>query len=118
MAYWIQETSNNHNMSNYRLFHCDYLSDIDKLPKYGIEGVPQDNDTVSHKPCAYGSECICHENGSKWSLGKASNTWNNIGIASSGSGGGSSSGGGISEDNIATGEDVKNTLDGVFNNKK
>lgn len=75
MSYWIQETSNNHNMSDYRLFYCDRITDIDKLPKFGIEGEQQENDTISHKPCAYGSECKCLQNSSLYILSKDTNEW-------------------------------------------
>lgn len=35
------------------------ISDIDKLPKYGIRGTLNDpNDTVADEPCAYGSTAM------------------------------------------------------------
>ena len=35
------------------------ISDIDKLPKYGIRGTLNDpNDTVVDEPCAYGSTAM------------------------------------------------------------
>lgn len=114
MAYWIQETSNNHNMSNYRLFHCDYSSDIDKLPRFGVEGEKQENDSISHKPCAYGSECIClQDGGSKWVLGKAANKWIKLNpTVSSGS-----SDNNNNDLNIATKEEVDDVLNQVFGGK-
>lgn len=78
MAYWVQETSTTQNMSNYRSFYCDYRTDIDKLPRVGIEGEPQKNDTVSHKPCSHGSDCLCLEDSSVWILGKDTNAWQEI----------------------------------------
>ena len=62
MAYWVQETGNHHNFSNYKSFICDYISDIKKLPRVGVSGEKQDNDTVSSAPCSYGSDCLCLEN--------------------------------------------------------
>ena len=53
MAYWIQKTSGKQNMMNYRYFICDYISDIKKLPKFGIEGEKQEDDTISSLPCSY-----------------------------------------------------------------
>lgn len=57
---------------------CDYLSDINKLPRVGIEGEKQDGDTVSSAPCAFGSECFCLENTSIWILGKDKNEWKEV----------------------------------------
>lgn len=54
---------------------CDYLSDIKKLPRVGIEGEKQEGDTVSSLPCAFGSECICLENSTTWFLSKETNMW-------------------------------------------
>lgn len=89
MAYWIQETGTHHNYSNYRKFMCDYLSDIEKLPRVGIEGKKQEGDTVSSSPCAFGSECICLENSTTWFLSKDTNTWKKYSQDSSGNTGGS-----------------------------
>ena len=75
MAYWVQETGTHHNFSNYRSFMCDYRSDIEKLPRVGISGAPQEGDTVSSLPCAYGSDCLCREDFSIWTLGKDTNQW-------------------------------------------
>lgn len=78
MAYWVQETAKNHNFSNYRSFMCDYRTDIDKLPRIGIEGVKQEGDTVSSAPCSYGSDCMCLEDSSVWILGKDTNKWQEV----------------------------------------
>lgn len=88
MAYWVQETGTHHNSSNYRSFMCDYRSDIDKLPRVGIEGEKQEGDTVSSSPCAYGSLCHCLEDSSRWVLGRDINKWirqNSVPQGSSGS---------------------------------
>lgn len=110
MAYWIQKVSSNYNMSNYRCFVCDYLSDIKKLPKFGVEGEKQNDDSVSSSPCSYGSYCLCLEDSSRWILGKATNEWQKINIESGGGGG--SSGG--SDLDIATEDEVDSMLDDVF----
>lgn len=120
MAYWIQKTPDNHNMSGYKLYRCDYKSDIADLPRFGIYGKPQKDDSTASSPCSYGSECECiEEGGLKYTLGKDTNAWkplNNIGNSSdSGSGGSSSSGG--TDLNIATDDDVDNVLDSVFGDK-
>ncbi len=78
MAYWVQETGNYHNFSNYKSFICDYISDIQKLPRVGVSGEKQDNDTVSSAPCSYGSDCLCLENSSVWILGKDTNEWSEV----------------------------------------
>lgn len=75
MAYWIQETGTNHNKKNYRSFMCDYRSDIEKLPKVGINGKEQEGDTISSTPCSYGSDCFCLEDSSFWILKKDTNEW-------------------------------------------
>jgi len=90
ISYWIQETGTYHNYSNYRKYMCDYLSDIQKLPRAGISGEKQENDTVSSAPCAHGSECICLENSTTWILSKDTNAWKQF---LAGTGGGSGSGG-------------------------
>lgn len=74
MAYWIQETSNK-NRSNCKSFMCDYRTDIDKLPRIGIEGIKQEDDSTASYPCSHGSDCLCLEDSSTWILGKDTNTW-------------------------------------------
>lgn len=78
MAYWVQETAKNHNFSNYRSFMCDYRTDIDKLPRIGIEGEKQEGDSVSSAPCSCGSDCLCLSDSSIWILGKDTNTWQEV----------------------------------------
>lgn len=76
MAYWIQKTAGKRNVQNCKLYNCDYFSDIDKLPRFGIEGEPQEGDSTASDPCSYGSKCICLEDGgSQWILSKDSNEW-------------------------------------------
>lgn len=57
---------------------CDYRTDINKLPRIGIEGKKQDGDTVSSTPCSCGSDCLCLEDSSVWVLGKDTNEWKEI----------------------------------------
>lgn len=78
MAYWVQETGTHHNFSNYRSFICDYRTDINKLPRVGIEGAKQEGDTVSSAPCAYGSEAFVLEDSSVFILGKDTNSWQEV----------------------------------------
>lgn len=114
MAYWIQNTSISKNNGGFRSYVCDYLSDIDKLPRYGVEGEPQGNDSF-HKPCAYGSACLCLEDGgSKWILGKDTNKWQKLNKSISGGG----SGGTIDESMIATNDEVDAMLDDIFGKKQ
>lgn len=120
MAYWIQKTSDNHNVSEYKLFYCDYASDIADLPRFGIPGKEQKDDSIASKPCSYGSECICLQNSCNYVLGKDTNQWqllNNIGNSGSGNSGNTGGNGTIDEKDIATNEDVDNVLDSVFKDK-
>lgn len=76
MAYWIQEFGGKgQNRSDWRMYHCDYLSDITKLPLNDREGVQQGNDTVSCKKAHYGDQCFCLEDSSVWELGNETNAW-------------------------------------------
>lgn len=73
MAYWIDfNTTSN---ANCKSFYCDYISDIETLPRYGISGVEQGCDTVSHQPCSYGSTCFCIESSEVYILAKDTNEW-------------------------------------------
>lgn len=76
MAYWIDPNSSN--KGNCRSFLCDFRTDIDKLPRVGIEGQKQDDDSISSQPCNYGSDCMCLEDSSLWMLGKETNLWKEI----------------------------------------
>lgn len=75
MAYWIQETGGNHNLSNYKLFYCDTESNVVDLPTAKKDGKVQDGDTVSSQKCAYGSECLVLESGNLYILSKDSDEW-------------------------------------------
>ena len=114
MAYWIQKTSGKQNMMNYRYFICDYISDIKKLPKFGIEGEKQEDDTISSLPCSYGSVCLCLEDSSKWILSKATNEWKSVNISGGNSGSSSGSSGDINPKDIATDTEVDEVLDSIF----
>ena len=107
MAYWIQETANNHNISGYKLFYCDYVSDIDKLPRFKIDGEIQEDDSTASYPCSYGSECVCLENGNKYILGKSTNKWRKVNTTTVN--GGSSDNNGSNDGNnidLATRDDI------------
>ena len=75
MGYWVQKKGTVLEMKGYRSFMCDYRSDIDNLPRRGIKGKRQADDTLSDDPCTHGSDCFCLEDGSAWILGKDTNTW-------------------------------------------
>ena len=75
MAYWIDP---NTTKSSKKSYTCDALADIQNLPRFGIYGTPQDNDSISDNPCGYGSICLCIENSSVWVLSKNTNTWKEI----------------------------------------
>ncbi len=96
MAYWITHIDRNN--TGLKQFHCDYSSDIDKLPTKLKLGQIQVNDTVSNKMCAAGSRCFCHETGSTYVLGQEIDEW--VLIKSSGSSGGSGGSSGITEEDI------------------
>lgn len=78
MAYWIQEPRTTQNNPKYRSYMCDFRTDIDKLPKQGIEGEIQVDDSTASIPCSYGSDCLCLEDSSVWILGKETNEWKEI----------------------------------------
>lgn len=78
MAYWIQETGNKYNMRNHRSYICDYVTDIEKLPRQNIYGEQQGNDTLSCTPCAAGSSCLCLEKSSVYILGKDTDEWQEV----------------------------------------
>ena len=78
MAYWIQETGGNHNLSNYRMFYFDTASEINDLPTATKEGKSQDGDSVSAQKCAYGSEAFCIETSSAYILSKTTDTWTEV----------------------------------------
>lgn len=86
MAYWIIKAGNR-NSASWRYFQCDYLSDINRLPTTTKQGNPQENDTVSDDIVSPGSQCLCHEDGSVWLLGKETDKWIKVNTYSGGAGG-------------------------------
>lgn len=55
MAYWIQEFGGNgQNRYNFRFYHCDYETDITKLPTNTADGEKQGNDEISCTKAHYG----------------------------------------------------------------
>lgn len=79
MAYWIQEYGGDgQNRTDWRMYHCDYIADIQKLPLNDREGVNQNDDTVSHTKAHYGDQCLCLEDGSVWELRKEPNDWKEL----------------------------------------
>lgn len=87
MAYWIVKTGSRHSSTTWRYFQCDYLSDVNKLPTQTTEGEKQENDTISSMIVSPGSQCLCHEDGSLWLLGKDTNKWVKVNYSNGGSGG-------------------------------
>lgn len=80
MAYWIQEIGGNgKNNSGYKLFYCETETDVTNLPNMTDEGVQQDNDTVSCKPCVAGCEAVVLDTGDVYTLRKSTNTWEVLG---------------------------------------
>lgn len=80
MAYWIQEVGGSgKNSSGYRLFYCETDADIADLPTATTEGVRQEGDSVSCKPCAVGSEALVRSTGDVYVLTKSTNSWEKIG---------------------------------------
>lgn len=73
-------------------FHCDFLSDIGKLPTSKRIGAKQDGDTVSDNPCAPSSRCFCYEDASEWILGMETDTWIRMGSKYGNASGGGGSG--------------------------
>ena len=76
MAYWINQAGNS-TRPNWRQFYCDADSDIDNLPTSTTEGVKQDVDSMAHKCCSVGSECLSLETSSVYVL-NSSNKWAKI----------------------------------------
>lgn len=76
--FWIQETGNNKNNSNYRLFYADYEDDIFKLPTAQYEGTQENGDSVANHKCAAGSKCFVIENSKSYVLSKETDKWKEI----------------------------------------
>ena len=79
MAYWIQEFGGEAaNRKDLRMYHCDFRTDINKLPTNTAEGVEQEGDFVAHTKAKYGDQCLCLEDSSVWELGKDANFWKEL----------------------------------------
>lgn len=92
MAYWVEGREK----YSIRIYACDYLSDIAKLPTQHKTGEGDDLTADVKQKCLEGSRCTCLEDGSTWKLGKESG-WRKVGTLSSGDGGGT---GGDSNDDV------------------
>lgn len=89
MAYWVEGREK----CSIRIYACDFLSDIAKLPTQTKNGEGAGLSADEKQKCLEGSKCTCLEDGSLWKLGKESG-WRKVGTASSGSDGGDDGGGG------------------------
>lgn len=79
MAYWIQEYGGETNArKDFRMYNCDYRTDIDDLPLNDREGVQQGNDTIAHTKAHFGDRCLCLEDSSVWELRNAPNDWKEL----------------------------------------
>ena len=79
MAYWIQEYGGNGmNRSDFRVYHCDYITDIENLSLNDRPGIQQGNDEVDCRKAHYGDQCFCLEDSSVWELRKEPNDWKKI----------------------------------------
>lgn len=79
MAYWIQEYGSDATArKDWRMYHCDYRTDINKLPLNDREGVQQGNDTISYTKAKYGDQCLCLEDSSVWELRNEPNDWKEL----------------------------------------
>jgi hypothetical protein len=79
MAYWIQEFGGqDKNRKDWRMYHCDYRTDIDKLPTNTTEGVKQDGDYKDYTLAHYGDQCLCLEDSTLWELRNEPNDWKEL----------------------------------------
>ena len=79
MAYWIQNFGGDGmNRQSWRMYHCDFRTDIANLPLNDRDGIPQGNDTVSYKKAHYGDQCLCLEDSSVWELRNEPNDWKEL----------------------------------------
>lgn len=71
MAYWIQEygQKSGANRADWKMFHCDYTSDLADLPTVTTEGVEQECDITAHELAKQGDQCLCLEDATVWELG-------------------------------------------------
>lgn len=78
MAYWIQEIGGTGQRPDFRMYHCDYVTDIQNLPLNDRDGVQQGDDTVSCKRAHYGDQCMCLEDSTVWELRNEPNDWKKL----------------------------------------
>lgn len=79
MAYWIDSIGGDgKNRPDWRMYHCDYRTDIDKLPLNDKEGEQQENDTYSCTKATFGDQCLCLEDSSVWELRNEPNDWKEL----------------------------------------
>lgn len=78
MAYWVEGREK----YSIRIYACDYLSDIPKLPTQHKTGEGEGLTADEKQMCLEGSRCTCLEDGSKWKLGKETG-WRKVGTTPS-----------------------------------
>lgn len=79
MVYWIQEFGGNgQNRYNFRFYHCDYETDITKLPTNTAVGEKQGNDEISCTKAHYGDLCLCLETSEVYELRNEPNDWKKL----------------------------------------
>lgn len=76
--FWIQDSNSYGKPKDYKMFYADYESDIDNLPKFGIDGKQESNTTVENHPTGYGSECLVIETGELYILSRDDNEWKKV----------------------------------------
>lgn len=91
MAYWVEGRE-----GSIRIYACDFLSDIAKLPTQTNSGEGDGLTADERQKCLEGSKCTCLEDGSRWKLGKESG-WKKVGTMSSNDASGD---GGSTEDDV------------------
>jgi len=75
--YWIQE--NDCTKNNRRMYHCDYRTDITKLPTNVTKGDREATDCdMSASYARYGDRCLCLEDSSLWELRHEPNDWKEL----------------------------------------
>lgn len=82
--FWIQEIGNKNgaNNPNWKMFHCDYATDITKLPtntNIGTQNTGEESfDLIANSLAHYGDQCFCLENKSAYELGKENDSWTKL----------------------------------------
>lgn len=75
--YWIQESDCK--VKNRRMYHCDYTSDIAKLPTNTAEGDREAAaDEESYSLATYGDRCLCLEDSTYYELRNEPNDWKKL----------------------------------------